>query len=131
MSNAVQRKGIYIAPGRKPWPHEMRVAEILAMAGHYIEFLEESSLHTADIRLDGIEYEIKSPESFNANTFEHKLKDATKQSPNLIIDSSRIKKVRDDKIRSFLVNQVKKQKQIKKMIFVTKQGRIIDIFALF
>jgi len=94
-NNTMQNKrktGIFIAPGRKPWPHEMRVAEILSLAGHYIEFLEEGNLHTADIKLDGIEYEIKSPESFNSNTFEHKLKDATKQSPNLIIDTSRMKK---------------------------------------
>ena len=74
--------------------------------------------------------EIKSPESFNSNTFEHKLKDATKQSPNLIIDTSRIKKVRDLKVRNFLVNQMRKQKQIKRMIMVTKRGQIIDISAL-
>ena len=89
------------------------MAEILSLAGHYIEFLEEGNLHTADIKLDGIEYEIKSPESFNANTLEHTLKDATKQSPNLIIDTFRIKKVRDLKVRAFLVNQMRKQKQIK------------------
>lgn len=124
MSKKIKKRGIYIAPGRKPWPHELRVAEILAMAGHYIEFLEEGILHTADIRLDGIEYEIKSPEAFNSNTLEHKLKDATKQSPNLIIDASRIRKIRDDKIINFLVGQVRKQKQIKGMLFVTKQGRI-------
>lgn len=125
-----RKSGIFIVPGRKPWPHELRVAEILSLAGHYIEFLEEGNLHTADIKLDGIEYEIKSPESFNSNTFEHKLKDATKQSPNLIIDTSRIKKVRDLKVRNFLVNQMRKQKQIKRMIMVTKRGQIIDISSL-
>lgn len=125
-----KKRGVYIAPGRNPWPHELRVAKILALAGHYVEFLPEGNLHSPDIRLDGVEYEIKSPEAFNTNTFEHKLKDATKQSPNLIIDSSRIRKVRDDRIRNFLVGQVKKQKQIKKMLFITKQGHIIDIFGL-
>lgn len=125
-----KKSGIFIATGRKPWPHEMRVAEILSLAGHYIEFLEETTLRTADIRLDGVEFEIKSPESFNANTFEHKLKDATKQSQNLIIDTSRIKMVRDQKICTFLLNQMRKQKQIKKMIMITKHGNIIDISAL-
>lgn len=99
MDTQNRKTGIFIAPGRKPWPHEMRAAKILSLAGHYIEFLEENILHTADIKLDGIEYEIKSPESFNSNTFEHKLKDATKQSPNLIIDTYRIKKVQDSKIK--------------------------------
>ena len=106
------------------------MANILALAGHYVEFLPENQLHTADIRLDGVEYEIKSPESFNSNTLEHKLKDATKQSPNLIIDSSRMRGIRDDKIRMFLTNQARKQKQIKKMLFITKKGQIIDIFGL-
>ena len=122
--------GVFLTPNRKPWPHEMRVANILALAGHYVEFLPENQLHTADIRLDGVEYEIKSPESFNSNTLEHKLKDATKQSPNLIIDSSRMRGIRDDKIRMFLTNQARKQKQIKKMLFITKKGQIIDIFGL-
>lgn len=125
-----KKRGVYIASGRNPWPHELRVAKILALAGHYVEFLPEGNLHSPDIRLDGAGYEIKSPEAFNTNTFEHKIKDATKQSPNLIIDSSRIKKVRDDKIRNFLVGRVRKQKQIKKMLFVTKKGEIIDIFSL-
>lgn len=100
------------------------------MAGHNIEFLPENHLRTADIKLDGIDYEIKSPESFNPNTLEHKLKDATRQSGNIIIDSSRIKKTRDDKIRRFLVNQFRKQPQIKKMLFITKRGGIVDISAL-
>lgn len=125
-----RKNGIFIVSGRKPWPHEMRVAEILSSSGCYIEFLEETSLRTPDIRLDGIEYEIKSPESFNANTFEHTLKNATRQSPNLIIDTSRLKKVRDSKIQTFLINQMRKQKQIKKMIMITKRGRIIDISML-
>lgn len=125
-----RKTGIFITSGRKPWPHELRVAEILSLAGHYVEFLEESNIHTADIRLDGIEYEIKSPEAFNVNTFEHTLKDAVRQSPNLIIDTSRMKKVKDLKVRRFLINQMRKQKQIKNIIMITKHGQIIDISAL-
>ena len=125
-----KKTGIFIFPGRKPWPPEMRVAEILSLAGHYIEFLKEGNLHTADVRLDGAEYEIKSPESFNSNTFEHTLKNAVKQSPNIIIDTSRMKKVRDAKVRNFLINQRRKQKQIKHIIMITKHGNIIDISSL-
>ncbi|MDO4399124.1 MAG: hypothetical protein Q4C24_02425 [Candidatus Saccharibacteria bacterium] len=125
-----RKTGIFIAPGRKPWPHELRVAEILSLAGHYVEFLEEGNLHTADIKLDGIEYEIKSPKSANANSLEHLLKKALRQSPNIIIDTSRMKNSRDDNIRKFLVSQIKSRKQIKKLIMITKRGQIIDIFAL-
>ena len=106
------------------------MAKVLATAGHTVEFLEESNLHTADILLDGVEFEIKSPKSASANSLEHLLKKALKQSPNIIIDTSRLKNSRDDNVRKFLTSQVKSRKQIKKLIMITKQGRIIDIFAL-
>ncbi|MBR3252946.1 hypothetical protein IKF84_02645 [Candidatus Saccharibacteria bacterium] len=125
-----QRKGIIIASKRKLWPHELRVARILAAANHTVEFLEESSLHTADILLDGVEYEIKSPKSGTANSLEHLLKKALKQSPNIIIDTSRIKNLQDKAIRNFLRVQVKSRKQVKKMLMVDKKGRIVDISIL-
>lgn len=124
-------KGKVITPATiNPWPHEIRVAKILALAGHAVIFLERTNLHTPDILLDGIEYEIKSPEAFNTNTLEHTIKDALKQSPNIIIDSSRIKKIRDDKIRAFLINLTRRQKQIRHMIMITKLGQIVDISSL-
>lgn len=125
-----RKNGTFIAPGRKIWSHELHVAEILTLAGHNIEFIEESNLHTADILLDGIEFEIKSPKTSNTNSLEHLLKKALKQSPNIIIDTSRMKHSRDDNIRKFLVAQAKSRKQIKKLIMVTKHGQIIDISAL-
>ncbi len=122
------KAGVFIPPSRKPWPHEERVAKILARAGHYIEFQEEGNLPSADIRMDGVEYEIKSPESFNTNTLEHTIKDAINQSPRIIIDTSRMKRIHDSKVKMFLMNLVCRQNQIKGMILITKRGEIIDIF---
>ena len=118
---------IIIPAGVKPWPHELRVAEILAMAGYNVRFLEESSLHTADVLLNGIEFEIKSPKSANVNSLEHLLKKALKQSSNIIIDTSRMKNSRDNNVKKFLISQAKSRKQIKKLIMITKRGQIIDI----
>ena len=73
--NSLRGEGkIITADNRQPWPHEMRVAKILSKKGHIIEFLEESNIHTADIKLDGREYEIKSPRSATSNSLEHLLK---------------------------------------------------------
>ena len=124
-----EKTGIFIAPGRKPWPHEMRVAEILSLAGHYVEFLSESSLHTPDIRLDGVEYEIKSPETEKTSSLEQSIRTALKQCQNIIIDSSRMK-MYDTRVRNFLIKKCREQKQIKKMLFITKRNEIIDIFEL-
>lgn len=87
-------------------------------------------MKTADILLDGIAYEIKSPKSANSNTLEHILKKALKQSSNIIIDTSKMKNVRDDNTRRFLINQVRIRKQIKKLIMISKRGQIIDISSL-
>lgn len=123
---------IIIPAGLTPWPHELRVANILAMAGHVVEFLPPAKIKRADILLDGIEYEIKSPLTDKANTLEHMLKRALRQSPNLIIDSSRTngKKIRDDQIRKFLISKARQHKQIKRMLFITRNKQIIDIKAM-
>ena len=126
-----RKRKIIVPPDRRPWPHEIRVAEILYSAGYYVEFIPESSIGTADILLNGIEYEIKSPKTNNTNTLEHRLKEAIRsQSCNIIIDSSRLKNMPDYKLQRWLVNRCKLQPQIKRMIFINKRGQIIDIKTL-
>ena len=97
-----------------------------------MEFLPTRTQKTADILLDGIEYEIKSPLTDKANTLERMIKRALRQSPNLIIDSSRTngKRIRDDQIRKFLIDKVRRHKQIKRMLFITRNKQIIDIKAM-
>lgn len=86
-------------------------------------------MHSPDIRLDGIEYEIKSPETRKTSSLEQLIRTALKQCPHIIIDSSRMK-MHDDKAQKFLVKKCREQKRIKKMLFITKRGAIIDIFKL-
>lgn len=121
---------ISIPAGVHPWPHELRVAEILALAGHTVEFIPTSIMKTADILLDGVEFEIKSPITNKANTIDHMIRKAIRQSPNLIIDSSRMKDIREPQVRKLLINQARKAKQLKRIILVTKFGQIIDIMSL-
>ena len=94
------------------------------------EFIPTSIIKTADILLDGVEFEIKSPKRFNPNTLEHVVRDAIKQSTNLIIDTSRIRKVHDRRIQSFLIGQIYKNSRIRKLLMITKRGEIIDIKSL-
>jgi len=60
------------------------------------------------------------------------IKRALRQSPNLIIDSSRTngKRIRDDQIRKFLIGKVRRHEQIKRMLFITRNKQIIDIKAM-
>ena len=125
------RNGRIIIPAnRKTWPHELRTARMLAVAGYCVEFLPEKNLHAPDILLNDVEYEIKSPETGKTSSLEQSIRTALKQCPNVIIDSSRMK-MHDDRVCRFLIKKCREQKQIKKMILVTKTGNIIDIFELF
>ncbi|MBR3115626.1 hypothetical protein IKF30_00135 [Candidatus Saccharibacteria bacterium] len=130
MNHSKQKGKIVIPAGRQPWPHELRVANTLAMAGHNIEFLPESNISAADILLDGIEYEIKSPFTNKPDKLERNIKRGLRQSKNIIFDSSRIKNMRDDNLRRFLVKKAKEQKQIGELILIAKRGQIIDIKSL-
>lgn len=61
------------------------------MEGHLVEFMPAAQIKSADILLDGVEYEIKSP--------------ITNKPDN------------------------RQQPQIGKLIFITKNGQVIDIKA--
>lgn len=130
MTNERKQGRVIIPPDVFPWSHELRVARILAMAGYVVEFLPTGNTKTADISIDGVEYEIKSPITNKPDKLERVIKRALRQSNNIVYDSSRIKNMRDDNLRRFLVNKVRQQPQIKKMIFITKRGQIIDIKSL-
>lgn len=123
------RTGKVVIPANtSPWPHEERVARILAQAGYRVEFIPEGTIGTADVYLNRTVYEIKSPKSNKMNTIEHRIKDAiNNQSCNLIIDSSRMKNVKDYDFQRWLVERCRKQPQIKKMIFINRKNEIIDI----
>ena len=130
MSNS-NLKGRVVTPAdANPWPHEQRVAKILALAGHYVEFIPEANLKTPDIYLDKTMYEIKSPITDNPKKIVRNVKRAMEQSPNVIIDSSRVRGLRDDTIQKLLKNKVKDLPGLKKLIFINKRGQIIDIMAL-
>lgn len=100
------------------------------MARHVVEFISESNTKTADIYLDGVEYEIKSPFTNKTDKIERNIKRGLKQSKNIVFDSSRIVQLRDDNLRRFLVNKARTQKQIGRLILITKRGQIIDIKSL-
>ena len=126
-----RQKGRVVIPAdANPWPHEIQVAKILALAGHSVEFIPEANLKTPDIYLNGTMYEIKSPITNNPKKIVRNVKRALEKCPNVIIDSSRIKGLRDDAIQRTLKNKVKDLPGLKELIFINKRGQIVDIIAL-
>ena len=81
---------------------------------------------TPDLRIKGIEWELKSPQGDGVKTIENILKKAAKQSKNIILDFSRIKMNGNQALsrtRYYLCNN---KHGIKKLIVITKSHKIID-----
>ena len=129
-SKNIKRGRVVTPADANPWPHEQKVAKVLALAGHCVEFIPETNLKTPDIYLDNTIYEIKSPITDNTKKIIRNVKRALEKSPNVIIDSSRVKGLSDEAIQRTLKNKVRDLPGLKNLLFVNKCGQIIDIIAL-
>ncbi len=61
---------------------------------------------------------------------ERNLKRASRQSPNIIFDSRRMKYVPDKSIQKELVKQFKLTKDIERLLFLNRKHEVIDISTL-
>lgn len=110
--------------------HERRTARALASTGHDVEFIVKSErdfTSSADISFVGEIWEAKSPLSQKPSQWEKNLKVASGQSQNIIFDSQRVKGVPDEKIIQFLKDRADRQRVIKKLIFIDRKRKVIDI----
>ncbi len=129
MARRNKKVGQIIIPANVyPWPHELRVAQILARAGFVVEFLlDTKNIKTADVLVNGIPFEIKSPFTNKPDKLERVIKRALKQSCNIVFDTSRIKNMSDARLHQFLAFKAKHQPQINRLLLITKAGKIVDI----
>ena len=81
---------------------------------------------TPDLRIKGIEWELKSPQGDGVKTIENILKKAAKQSENIVLDFSRIK-MNGNRALSRTKYYLQNNKHgIKKLIIITKSHKVID-----
>lgn len=116
--------------GAGVWPHELRTAQALAVAGYNIHFVKKSEVEyqsSADAFIDGILWEMKSPTSDKTKQIEKRLREGAKQSPYVVFDSRRMKRLPDDVIRREVEKQLRQIKALKRVLYVTKHGEIIDL----
>ena len=122
MSKSRHSKGeVRLPAGVAIWRHELASAKALAEAGYRIEFLEVASSQRAkspDVVMNSSKWEMKSPRADKLSAVERNLKRALKQSPNIIFDSHRMKKLHDKTIQNFLAQKLREQKQIKRLIII-------------
>ena len=116
----------------KPRPHELIVAEILS---EYFKsdviFLRRISSKTPDLYIlkTNIRWELKSPEGAGKHTIQTNLRNASKQSENIILDLHRSKLTKEQAIsrtNDFIKNEHSKIKRLK---IITKSDQVIDVIS--
>ncbi|WP_408631559.1 CdiA C-terminal domain-containing protein [Mediterraneibacter agrestimuris] len=85
----------------------------------------------ADCYVNDTIFEIKAPEGKTINCIERNLRKAVNhQSPNIVLDSFRIKNIQDRSIQSFLLERLKRRHGIQRILFVNRKRKVIDINRL-
>ena len=117
--------------GITPWPHEKHSATALAKAGYTVKFIPtNSTLRTADVYLNNTQFEMKAPCGRNIGCIERNIKRAILKCPNVVIDSCRIKNVSDNSIQNVLISRLRKGHGLKRLIFIKRDGEVVDINLL-
>ena len=114
-----------------PAPHEIDVAKIMAL--HYktdVEFImpiDDFKRKTPDMRMNGVEWEIKTPKGTSKSTIYKQFRRAAKQANNIIIDT-RHTKLKYSRIETSVKQEIDKRKSIKKVILINKSKKIVEFF---
>jgi hypothetical protein len=107
--------------------YEISSAEILAeYFKSDIEFVSRSNQKRPDFLINGMLWELKSPTGTGKHTIKRQLQTAWHQSPNVVIDASR-SKMHGTRIRREVEYQFRIVKSVKKLLFISKAGKVIEI----
>ena len=131
MSNDSKREYNVIVPRSyipKPSPTEMSAADILVdFFNADVKFIKRSNSKTPDFLIKGIYWELKSPTGSGKHNIQHKIQDAAEQSRNIIIDG-RKSKLHPLKLKNEVQYQFNIIKKAKRLVFINKSGKAIEIF---
>lgn len=108
--------------------HENATAVFLTEQGFDVELIPASNIegvHTPDIKMDGLKWEMKAPLGEGNQLIENTIQRALKQSQNIIIDLRHTKRHQTKCLRE-LEKQFLNKKGIKRLKVITKSGKTLD-----
>lgn len=79
----------------------------------FLRHSEEDRTTSADVAVNGLVWEMKAPKADNARAIDRNLRRALHQSPNIIFDSHRMKKLPDAVIERELRKYAQEMRSIK------------------
>ena len=108
--------------------HEWITVKTLLNAGCDVELVKPSEIkgyHLADIIINNVYWEIKSPSGKGKNTIRHNMQNAGRQSKNAIIDLQRCG-LPDEYAINKIIHELSLSKSLKRVKVITKQKKILD-----
>lgn len=128
----MKQKGghIIIASGSNIQPHELHTAQAIAATGLDVEFVRRTwgnRVTSADVVIKGVVWEMKSPQAPDRKALERNLRKASRQSPNVIIDTQRIRGASDTEIEKRLRSIYPHIRAIRRLWLIDRHRSIIDI----
>ena len=124
----MEKKGVIIPNGVVLKPHENATAVFLTEQGYDVELIPTSNVegvHTPDIKMGGIKWEMKAPIGEGKQLMENTIQKALRQSENIIIDLRHAKRHQTKCLRE-LEKQFKSKKKLRRLKIITKLGKVLD-----
>lgn len=123
-----EKYNIIIPENIYPRPSTREISAACILAKYFktnIKFIPRSNQRTPDFLINNLYWELKTPTGTGKYNLQHALRSAARQSENIIIDA-RFSKMNISKIRNELNYQFKKSLNIKRLLLIDKQKRIVD-----
>jgi len=121
---------VIIPADLKPFTAQYEISAAKLLASHFkadVEFIVRTNHKTADFLIAGTKWELKSPTGSGKYNVEHQIKDAGKQSTNVVFDARR-SKIHMTKLRNEVKYQFKLIRPVKRLILIDKMDQVIELF---
>ena len=108
--------------------HENATAVFLTEQGFDVDLIPTSNIegvHTPDIKMNGLEWEMKAPIGEGKYLMANTIQKAVKQSHNVIVDLRHTKRYQTKCLRE-LENEFRKSGSLKRLKIITKSGKTLD-----
>ncbi|MCL2280307.1 hypothetical protein FWC31_00245 [Candidatus Saccharibacteria bacterium] len=123
---AKNETGKIVPNGVRIEKHEYETVLFLTEQGFDVELIPPKNSRSADLIMDGITWEMKCPRGSGERTIEKLFQKALHQSVNLIFDLRKIA-LHGEKARKQTVRQFELRRSVKRLIIITKTGKILDM----
>lgn len=125
---SLAKKGTITPNGVSLEKHENDTIVFFTELGYNVTLIPPShvpGIHTPDFKMNGLEWEMKSPKGRTRSTLEHAFQAALKQSRNLVFDLRRVQ-MPNDKAIMILEQLFNYSKSIKRLLIISKNRELLD-----